>query len=162
MSKTLTFGSTPVDIPVSADSPNWASGVTSAFEAIAETLASVAGAFDVPAQSFVIDAYNPGVPNTDIPALTFPVTNVRAINVSYAIYRTTSLETAYETGTLIAVYSSSNTIGNKWEVSQDFIGDGKILFNITDLGQIQFTATAMSGTSHTGKIIFSGKAILQS
>lgn len=162
MSKSLTFGSTIVDVPVSADSPNWAPGVTQAFEAIAETLSSVAGAFDVPAQSIVIDSSNPGVPNTDISALTFPVSNVRAVNIPYAVYRTTSSTTAYETGTLIAIYSANNAIGSKWEMSQDLIGDGKIAFNITDLGQVQFTATALAGTSHTGKIIFSAKAILQS
>ncbi len=162
MSKPLTFGSTIVDVPVSADSPNWAPAVTQAFEAISETLATVAGPFDVPAQSQSIDSSNPGTPNTDIAALTFPISNVRAVSIPYAIYRTTSSVTAYETGTIIAIYSAANSIGNKWEISQDLIGDGKIAFNITDLGQVQFTATTLAGTGHVGKIIFSAKAILQS
>lgn len=162
MSKTLTFGSTPVDVPTSADSPNWAPAVTQAFEAISETLATVSGAFDVPAQSVVIDASNPGTPNTNITALSFPISNVRAVNISYAVYRTTSSTTAYETGTILAIYSPSNTIGSKWEVSQDLVGNGFISFNITDLGQVQYTCTALSGTGHSGKITFSGKAILQS
>ncbi len=162
MSKTLIFGSTPVEIPVSSEAPDWSQGVTQAFEAIADTLATVAGQFDVAAQSITIDSSNPGVPNTDIPALSFPVTNVRAVNISYAVFRSTSSTTAYETGTILAVYSPSNGIGEKWEVSQDLIGDGKISFNITDLGQVQFTCQTLAGTSHVGKIIFSGKAILQS
>lgn len=162
MSKTVTFGSTPVDIPSSADAPNWASGVTAAFDAIAETLATVAGAFDVPAQSVNIDSSNPGVPNTDITPLNFPVTNVRAINISYAVYRHTSTTTVYETGNIIAAYSASNPIGAKWEMSQDLISDAQISFNITDLGQVQYTCTAISGAGHTGVITFAGKAILQS
>lgn len=162
MSKELVFGSTPISIPTSGDSPDWAPAVTEAFEAIADTLATVAGPFDVPAQSINIDASNPGVPNTDIPALNFPITSVRAVNIPYAIFRTTSSTTAYETGHILAIYSAGNSIGSKWEISQDFIGDGKIAFNITDLGQVQYTATAISGTGHTGKVIFSAKAILQS
>jgi hypothetical protein len=162
MSKTLTFGSTVVDVPTSAQSPNWAEGVTDAFTAISETLATVAGPFDVAAQSQIIDSSNPGVANTDVTALTFPVTNVRAFNVSYAVYRTTNSTTAYETGSIIAIYSPSNSPGSLWEVSQDIVGNGQIAFNVTDLGQVQYTCTAIAGTGHTGKIIFSGKAILQS
>jgi len=162
MSKTLTFGSTPVEIPTSANAPNWSEGVTEAFTAIADTLATVAGAFDVPSQSVSIDSSNPGSPNTNIEALSFPITDVRAINITYAVNRTTNSTTAYETGTIIAIYSAANSIGNKWEMSQDYIGDGKIKFNITDLGQVQYTCTAIAGTGHLGQIIFSGKAILQS
>ena len=162
MARDLLFGNTPVSIPTSADAPNWAEGVVEAFVAISETLATVAGAFDVAAQSIVIDGSNPGVPNTDITPLTFPITNVRAINISYAVFRTTSSTTAYETGNIIAIYSPSNPINSKWEVSQDIVGNGQIAFNITDLGQVQYTCTAIAGTGHSGKIIFSGKAILQS
>lgn len=162
MSKTITFGSTPVDVPSSADAPNWAEGVTQAFEAIAETLATVAGAFDVPSQSINIDSSNPGVPNTDIGPLNFPITSVRAVNIIYAVFRTTSSVTAYETGTIIAIYSPANPIGSKWEMSQDSVGDAKISFYITDSGQVQYTCQTLAGTSHAGKIIFQGKAILQS
>lgn len=162
MAKDLTFGSTIVSIPESADAPNWAEGVTQAFDAIAETLATVAGPFDVPAQSISIDSSNPGVPNTDIGPLNFPITSVRAVNIQYAVYRTTNSTTAYETGTIVAIYSPSNSIGNKWETSQDSVGDGKISFYITDLGQVQYTCQTLAGSSHTGKITFYGKAILNS
>ena len=162
MSKTLTFGSTVVEVPTSADSPNWATGVTAAFDAISETLATVSGAFDVPAQSQAIDSSNPGTPNTDVQALTFPVSNVRAVNISYAVFRTTSTTTAYETGSILAIYSPSNPIGSKWEMSQDRVGDGQITFNFTDLGQVQYTCGVIAGAGHTGKIILSAKAILQS
>lgn len=161
MSKTLIFGSTPVEIPESGASPNWAPAVDAAFEAIAGALAGVAGAFDVVPQSISLDAFNPGVPNTDIQALNFPITNVRAFQISYAIFRETDTTTAYETGTLISVYSGNNSIGQKWETSKDYVSDGKIDFNVTDTGQVQFTAIAISGANHTGRLTFSGKAILQ-
>lgn len=161
MSETLLFGSTPVDIPVSGDPENWAPAVTEALEAISQTLATVAGAFDVPSQSIAIDSSNPGIPNTDIPPLNFPTTQVRAVNISYAVFRSTDSTTVYETGSMIAVYSPANPIGMSWELSRDYVGDAKITFNVTDTGQFQFTATAIAGTGHTGRITFAGKAILK-
>lgn len=161
MPKDLTFGNTVVSIPESADAPNWAEGVTEAFEAISDTLGTFAGAFDVPSQSVIINSSNPGVPNTDIVPLNFPISNVRAVNILYAVFRTTSSTTAYETGSIVAIYSPSNSIGEKWEVSQDMVGDGKLAFNITDAGQVQFTATTIAGAGHSGRIIFYAKAILQ-
>lgn len=165
MSKTLTFGNTIVDIPTSAQAPNWAEGVVDAFTAIADTLAAFAGPFDIPPQIQIIDTSNPGVPNTDITSLSFPTSSVRAVDITYSVFRSTTgggATTVYETGHIVAIYSPSNSIGNKWEMSQDRVGDGQIAFNITDLGQVQFTATIITGSSHTGKIAFQAKAILQS
>lgn len=162
MSKTLIFGNTIVDVPTSSQAPNWSEGVVDAFTAISETLSTFAGQFDVPSQSQIIDTSNPGIPNTDITALSFPITSVRSVDITYSIFRTTSSTTVYETGHILAIYSPSNSVGSKWELSQDMVGDGKIAFNMTDLGQVQFTATTIAGSGHTGKISFLAKAILQS
>jgi hypothetical protein len=158
----LTFGNTVVSVPTDSDAPDWAQGVTAAFQAIANTLQSVANQYDVPSQSISIDASNPGVANTNIPALFFPTSTVRAINISYAVFRTTNTNTAYETGNIIAEYSPSNPVNSMWEMSQDNLGNGLISFNITDLGQVQYTCTTLAGTGHTGRIIFSAQALLQS
>lgn len=154
----LVFGNTVVQVPVSADSPDWGPAITSAFQAISETLATVSGEFDVPSQSFIIN--NGGLAN--ITPLQFPTSSVRAINISYAVFRTTDSVTAYETGTIIAAYSPANTVGGKWEMSQDKLGDGQIIFNVTDLGQVQYNCTTIAGSSYSGRVIFSAKALLQS
>ena len=39
-------------------------------------------------------------------------------------------------------------------------GDANISFSITDLGQVQFTTTALTGIDHTGIISFRALAIL--
>lgn len=158
MGISLVFGNTVVDVPVSADSADWAPAITAAFQAISDTLATVSGQFDVPSQSFIIPNSGSGT----IPALQFPTGSVRAINISYAVFRTTDSATAYETGTIIAEYSPSNTITNKWEMSQDLLGNGQISFTISDTGQVNYTITgSLAGSSYSGRITFSAKALLQ-
>lgn len=164
MSKTLVFGNTIVDVATSGTAPNWAESQVDAFTAISETLATFAGPFDVPSQTQNIDTSNPGIPNTDITSLSFPTGSVRAVDITYAVFRSTTgggATTAYETGHILAIYSPSNSIGNKWEMSQDRVNDAGIVFNITDLGQVQFTASTLTGTGHTGKLVFFAKALLQ-
>lgn len=160
MAKEFTFGNTIVEVASSGESPNWASGIVEAFEAIEETLALFTGPFDVPQQSVNIDAFNPGVANTNITALNFPPSNVRAARIDYAIYRQTTTTTAYEAGQITIVYNASNPVTEKWELQRDAVGEAFIEFMISDTGQFSFTSTAIAGATHTGNIIFSASAIL--
>jgi hypothetical protein len=67
------------------------------------------------------------------------------------------------------MYAVYNTQGGTWELSRDYVGDGKIAFNITNTGQVQFstnaadgtTAASLTGTNHQGKIIFAAQSLLQ-
>lgn len=160
MAITLTIGGTIIEFPSSAAAPNWAEGVIQFAQATEAALASVAGAFDVAPQIQIIDAYNPGV-NVDMPSFSFPTSDVRAAQLIYSVYRTTTTETAYETGTLQIVYSPNNPSTQQWEVSRQYTGDGKISFYVTDAGQVQFTTEAMGGSSHTGTLTYTAKALLQ-
>lgn len=124
------------------------------------------GNFDIAPQNYVIDAFN-AVSNQSIPALQFPTSEVRSAQIRYAVYRTSSTQVAYESGIMIAIYNSS---GGTWELIREYAGNGKIAFNITNTGQVQFstnttagtTAAPLSGINHTGKIIFAAQALLQS
>jgi hypothetical protein len=54
----LIIKGTPVNLPDSSASPNWAPGVIEAFEALTEAVNAVTGSFDVAPQALNIDANN--------------------------------------------------------------------------------------------------------
>jgi hypothetical protein len=161
MSKTIQVGSTVIEFPTSGTPANWAPAIVEFADAVSGAINQFAGPFDVPPQVINIDSANPGLPNTNVEALNFPVTSVRSVFIRYAVYRQTNTSSSYETGTIMAVYSPNNPIGNKWDFTQDFAGDGKVSFNITDTGQVQYTATALAGTGHTGRLTIVAQAVLQ-
>lgn len=157
----ITIGSTIVDFPDSAASPNWSEAIIQFAELVALQLSISTGTYDVPAQSFTLDAYNTAS-NINIPALSFPTSAVRAVFMRYTVYRETDSANADEAGDIIAVYNPNNSVGLKWTVSQvKTSGGAQIEFNVTDLGQFQFSTTALSGSSHTGKITFEARALEQ-
>lgn len=160
MAISINISGTVIDIPSSGQSPNWASGVIEAFQAIESALQGVAGPFDVPPQIQSIDSYNPGT-NVDLQSATFPVSDVRSVELIYSVFRNTTTTTAYEAGTLTAIYSADNPVTQKWEVSREGVGEGFIDFTFLDNGTVQFTTTAISGANHTGIISFQAKALLQ-
>jgi hypothetical protein len=161
MAVTITISGTPVTFPTSGTSPDWAPALTQFAQLVEQALAGVAGSFDVPPQSQTIDAYNPGV-NIDIGSLTFPVSDVRAAFIPYAVFRSTNSTTVTEGGELFIVYNPTNPNGNKWSLAQRISGgDASISFAITDSGQVSFTTEVLSGSNHVGTLSFSGRAILQ-
>jgi hypothetical protein len=155
MSIPITIGSTIIDFPSSAESPNWAPALIAFAQAVSEALQSFVGPFDVAPQTFVIDAYNPGS-NIDIPGLTFPPSNVRAAFIRFTVHRETSTNEANEAGDILAVYNNTN--GN-WDFSVVSGAEASIVFNITNIGQVQFTTSTIAGTSHEGFITFAAQAL---
>lgn len=152
---------TVIDFPDTAQSPDWSEAVIQFAVAVENALASIVGAFDVAPQVLIIDAYNPGT-NVDIPNLSFPTSSVRSAFIRYSVFRTTTLETAYESGELQIVYNPNGPVNNKWEYAQSKISDGKISFTITDTGQVRFSTTSMSGSNHAGNLTYVAQSILQS
>lgn len=161
MSKTITVGSTVIDFPTSGESPNWAPAIVQFAEAVAGSINQFAGPFDVPPQVLNIDTSNPGVPNTNIDPLNFPITSVRSAFIRYSIYRNTTTTTLSEAGNIVIVYNPTNPVGNKWEIIQSAVGDAQFLFNVTDSGQFQYTASTLSGTGYTARLSISAQALLQ-
>lgn len=152
---------TVINFPDSGTSPNWAPAVIAFAQAVEDALNLLVGSADVSPQNYTIDAFNP-VTSQNIPNLLFSTSIVRAAFIRYSVYRTTSLSTVTETGTIIVVYNASNPVSNKWEIIQYKTGDASISFAITDTGQMQFTTTTLAGTGHAGKIAFAAQALLQS
>jgi hypothetical protein len=157
----ITIQGSPISFPVAGTSPQYAEAIDEFAVAVEGALNTVIGAFDVPPQSLVIDSYNPGT-NIPIAALSFPTASVRAAFIRYAVFRSTNLTSVYESGELEIVYNPNGPVNNKWEVGQQLLGNGDITFSVTDSGQVQFSTTAIAGTSHTGLLTFVAQAVLQS
>lgn len=165
----ITIKGTRISIPNSGASPQWSPAIIQAFQALSDAVNAYTGTFDVAPQTKNIDIYNTSA-NISIDNLAFPAANVRAVTVFYTVYRKTeesapaagdNVEVA-EAATLVCVYNNSRPSNQKWEVVRDGSGDAFVDFNMTDLGQIQFSTTALSGINHTGIIAYRALSILNS
>lgn len=156
---------TPVNIPESGASPNWAPAIIEAFEALSEAVNSVTATYDVPPQVQNIDANNSSN-NVNLNNLNFPSSDVLSATIFYSVLRQTDNsgppdgQDLNEAGTLEINYNAGRPVGLKWEIVRTFASDAKIEFNITDLGQVQFSTTPISGINHTGSISYRAIAIL--
>ncbi len=156
MSIPIIIQGTIIDFPSSSESPNWAPAVIEFAQAVEAALQGLAGSFDVPPQTFVIDSYNPGT-LINIPNLNFPSSQVRSSFIRYTVHRTTSSNEVNEVGELWVVYNNTN---GSWDISQEKAQNGQISFSITNTGQVQFTTTTIAGTSHAGFITFTAQSLL--
>lgn len=164
MSK-ITIKGTVINLPTSGSSPNWAPAIIEAIEALSDAVNSVAATYDVPPQAQNIDANNAST-NVDLNNLSFPSVDVRAATIYYTVYRKTEDsgppdgQEVTEAGTLEINFNDSNPITQKWEMIRSYGGDGLITFAVTDLGQITFSTTALTGINHTGIVSYRAISIL--
>jgi hypothetical protein len=165
MAITLIIKGTPVSIPASGASPNWSEGIIEALEALTDAINAVTGTYDVPPQVQNIDANNSSN-NVNVEDLVFPVSEVRSATIFYSVHRQTEdsgsgdEEEVAEGGIITIVYNASNSTNNKWEIAQQKAGEANISFTVTDLGQVQFSTTALTGINHTGTISYRAVAVL--
>ncbi len=146
-----------IEFPNSGASPNWAPAVIEFAEAVEGALAGVAGTYDVAPQVYDIASDINTLVN--VPLLTFPVANVRSAFIRYAIYRRSNTTTESETGTLEIVY---NNLTGTWQISREGTGtDNGITFTVTNVGQVQFSTTAIGGVYAEGTLSYGASAILQ-
>lgn len=158
---------TTINIPNVSSSPNWGQAIIDGFEVVAEAVNVFTGTYDVAPQTKNIDIYNSST-NIDINNLVFPQPDVRGVTVFYSVFRKTNETTlgsadnqeVSEAGNLELVYNDSRSVGTKWEVVRTGVGNASIEFSVTDLGQVQFSTTALTGISHTGTISYRAISIL--
>jgi hypothetical protein len=161
----LIIKGTPVELPESGQSPNWAPGIIESIQALTEAVNSISGTYDVAPQ--VQDISNFGA-NTgiNIDNLVFPSEEVRAATIFYSVSRETEAsdfepsERVVEAGTLQIVYNDTNVVDPKWEIQREFIGDAKMSFSIDGLGQIKFSTIKLTGDAHKGILSFRAISIL--
>lgn len=163
----LIIKGTVVEIPSSAQGPNWSSGIIDALQALTDAVNAVTGTYDVPPQVQNIDANNSSN-NVSITNLVFPSSEVRSATIFYSVYRMTEdsgsgdAQEVAEGGLITIVYNASNSVSNKWEIVQQKAGEAEIVFTVTDLGQLQFSTTALTGINHVGSISYRALAVLNS
>jgi hypothetical protein len=161
----LIIKGTPVELPESGQSPNWAPGIIEAIQALSEAVNSISGTYDVAPQVQNISAF-PESSNIEINNLVFPAEEVRAATIFYSVYRKTETDgpnlgqELAEAGTLQIVYNPSNPVNNKWEIQREFVGNANMQFSIDDLGQMKFTTEEMTGIDHTGILSYRAISIL--
>ena len=164
---TITVKGPVIDLPTSGSDPNWAPAIIESIEALADAVNSVAATYDVPPQAQNIDANNSST-NVDLNNLSFPSADVRAVTIYYTVYRKTDPsgppdgQELTEAGTLELNYNASNPSTEKWETVRTFQGESQITFLTTDLGQVQFSTTALTGINHTGIVSYRAISILNS
>lgn len=154
---TIIIAGTPINFPDTGNSPVWSDAVIQFAQTVAQTLNGIVGPFDIEPQIYNMVA-NLNT-NVAISNLQFPVSNVRSANIRYDVSRSTNSTSVYEAGNILIDYNPNNPIGNKWSISQDFIGNADITFAITDTGQFTFTTTTISGSNHVGQIAFAATTL---
>jgi hypothetical protein len=157
----LTILGTTYQYPESGENPNWAQGPTEWAVAVTNVINSFVGAGDILETSFAIA--NNVVTLTNINGLALDPGTVRASNVDYSVYRTSTSNPSgnAEEGTLFLIYDDSAASGAKWLLSQRKDGEAGIVFSITDAGQIQFTTTDIGSAGYSGIIKFRAKSLLR-
>lgn len=164
MSVPININGITVNFPQTGQSPAWSEAVIQAIELIAEALTISSGPFDIPPQNYVMTS-NVNT-NVNIPNLTFPVSAVQGSIIFYGVQRSTNSTKVSQSGILILNYDPTQAPGSLWQITDEFAAsspDGaQIVFNVTDVGQLQFSTTSIAGTSHQGTINFRALAVLNS
>lgn len=161
MSVPIIINGVTVAFPSSGQDANWSSAVIQAIQLIAEALNISAGPFDIPPQNYVMTSNVNS--NVDIPNLSFPVTDVSGAIVFYTVGRHTDTTVLSQTGFLLLNYDSSRATNSKWQVTDQYTNSGaQIVFSMTDVGQVQFSTTSISGPNFAGHIQFRALAVLNS
>lgn len=157
----LIVAGTPYTYPESGEEPNWSGGATDWAIAVTAVLNTLVGPNDILSTTFTVN--NDISVITNINGLLFDPGTVRAANINYAIYRTSTANPAgnAETGTIYLIFDNSASVGNKWQLGQRKIGESGISFSITDSGQLQYQSSDIGTTGYFGEITFSAKTLDQ-
>jgi hypothetical protein len=161
MAISLTVNGTTYLYPESGENPNWANGAgpTEWAQAVTDTLSTIVGPGDILNTTFAID--NNITVATDVNGLIFDSGTVRAANISYSVYRTSTANPAghAETGTIQIVFDDSASVNSKWSLTQSSNGTAGIAFSMGDNGQMQYKTSDIGATGYSGVIKFSAKAL---
>ena len=140
MSKSLTVGSCTFQYPEEGTKPGWGEDATCWAVAVTNRLATLSGTNDINCTSVTIANNQCAAANvgSGASALSFPPASVRSFVVSYAVTRSTSVES----GEMEGVYN-----GTTWSFAHNHIGCAGMCFQITAGGQVQyFTSCDVAGT----------------
>lgn len=162
MSIPLIVGGTTFDYPVSGDEPGWGAEATDWASAVTVVLNDLQGTDDILQTTFTVA--NNQVAAADVNGLQFNTGTVRAAEIIYSVYRTSTANPSghAETGSMQIVYDNSASAGSKWAIGIGMIvGNSGVSFTILDSGQVQYTSTDINGVGYSGVMHFRAKSLLQ-
>jgi hypothetical protein len=159
MAITLIVNGTSYEYPIPGEDPNWGQGATDWASAVTEALNTLLAPGDILETTFSID--NDISVATNVNGLLFDPGTVRAANIDYAIYRTSTLNPSgnAETGVIHLIYDDSASVGSKWKFSQNIDGASGVSLSITDAGQVQYKTTDIGTAGYSGTIKFRAKTL---
>lgn len=155
MSIPVVINGSTYQIPTEGQSPPWGTQVSDILVALAAESGSSVGPHDILPTVFTL-SNNVSSPSI-VSGLAFDQATVRSAQITYSIDRSTSTTEYSENGT---IYASYNSLSNTWSQSQFSDGNAQVNFTITN-GQFSYTSSNMTGSTPTGKLIFSAKASVQ-
>ena len=114
----IQVGNRIIKFPNSGSDAQWSQPVIDFAQAVAQELQGISSEYDVnPRVQTLISNTNT---NLAISGLTFPNSAVRGFTVSYAIYRTNTVDSLVQTGTFSGIY---DTVNSNWVVEHEFVGE---------------------------------------
>jgi hypothetical protein len=157
----LTVNNNTYNYPDPGTDPGWGSEASDWAQAVTDVLNTILSPSDILETSYAIN--NNVSTATNINRLAFDPGTVRAANVTYTIYRISAANPSgnVESGTIYLNYDNSASLGSKWNLGQQKIGESGVVFTITDAGQVQYTSSDIGDSSYTGSIKFLAKTLQQ-
>lgn len=161
MSRTLVVNNTSFDYPEAGEDPGWGEAATGWAEAVTEVLGTLVAPGDI--LQTTSSLANNVSSLTNVSGLLFDPAIVRAVNVTYNIYRISDTNPSgnIENGVIYLNYDNNASAGNKWLLSQQINGNSGVTFNITDLGQVQYKSTDIGSTNYSGIMVFGARTLNQ-
>jgi hypothetical protein len=155
----LIIQGTTYEYPIPGEDPNWGEGAVDWAEGVTSALNTLIGPGDILQSTFAIN--NNVTIATNVNGLLFDPGTVRASNISYTIYRTSTsnLSGNTESGTIFINYDDNASPGNKWSSTQQVNGSSGVVFSILDSGQVQYVSNDIGNPGYFGKITFSAKSL---
>lgn len=157
----LTVNNNTYNYPDPGTDPGWGQDATDWASAVTEVLNTLVAPSDILQTSYVIN--NNVSSYTDVNRLSFDPGTVRAANITYAVYRTSTANPSgvVESGTIYLTFDNSAGAGSKWLLSQQKTGDAGVIFTITDAGQVRYQSTDINAVGYQGTIKFTAKTLSQ-
>lgn len=152
----VTIAGTDYNLATQGTNAPWGSDLSDIITALVAVADSSQGAADILPTSFSL-TNNTAAP-ANIVGAAFDTSIVRSAILQYSIYISTSLNELSECGQIFITYKS---VGNSWELAQNYAGSSGVVFTITPSGQLQYTSSNVTGAAYSGKLKFSAKAFLQ-
>lgn len=159
MSVPIVIAGTTFNYPTSGESPNWAEEASAFAVAVGEVLNTLLAPGDILQTSFEI-GNNVGI-ETNVNGLLFDSGVVRAANISYSIYRTSTENPSgnVESGMIYIVFDDSAIDANKWLMTQTVTGTSGVILSIDHNGQFKFTSNDIGSTDYSGMMTFSARVL---